>query len=101
MSAVSLKCFCGNSYAAREADIRRGWAKTCSKRCAAVKREYGRPNARHVTGSVVTWGKKYKRPNPPAAKPGAFDHDRWCREFDDMNDFDDPSWDAHKDSLGG
>ena len=53
-----LVCFCEKEYDARQADINRGWSKTCSKRCAAVKREFGRPNARHLDGSVVKWGKK-------------------------------------------
>lgn len=42
---VKMKCFCGCEYAARTADINRGWALTCSKSCAAIRREYGRPKA--------------------------------------------------------
>jgi len=33
-----LTCKCGTVYFARAADIRRGWGKSCSKRCAAIKR---------------------------------------------------------------
>ena len=94
MTHTRLVCFCGEEYVARDADIKRGWGKTCSKRCAAIKREFGRPNARHLSGAVVKWGRKYKRPNPPSDSSAS---DR----ADDMNFFDDPSWDSHKHSLGG
>jgi len=40
-----MKCHCGTVYEARKADLKRGWAKSCSKSCASVKREYGRPDA--------------------------------------------------------
>lgn len=40
-----MKCFCGTVYKARTADLKRGWAQTCSKRCAGIRREYGRPAA--------------------------------------------------------
>ena len=43
-SSVTLKCHCGRNYEARVADLKRGWAFSCSKRCAAIKRDYGRPN---------------------------------------------------------
>lgn len=38
---VSMTCRCGTVYEARTADIKRGWGKSCSKRCAAIKRTYG------------------------------------------------------------
>ena len=47
-STVRMKCFCGVEYNARSADLKRGWAQTCSKSCAATKREFGRPNATKV-----------------------------------------------------
>jgi len=31
-------CACGKRYMAREADLKRGWAKSCSKSCAARQR---------------------------------------------------------------
>lgn len=56
---MKLKCFCGNVYQARQADIKRGWAKTCSKSCAAIKREFGRKNAVCAeTGKKIKWGNK-------------------------------------------
>ncbi|CAL9966456.1 hypothetical protein VPHD148_0106 [Vibrio phage D148] len=38
-----MKCHCGKEYSARIADLNRGWARSCSKRCAAIRREFGRP----------------------------------------------------------
>jgi len=47
-SKTLMKCFCGTEYQARNADLKRGWGKTCSKRCAAIRREFGRPAAKKV-----------------------------------------------------
>ena len=33
-----MTCECGVIYKARQADIKRGWGKSCSKRCAAKRR---------------------------------------------------------------
>lgn len=85
---VTLVCFCGATYTPRVADIERGWGKSCSKRCAAIKRKCGHPNARYPDGSAVGWGKKYRRPKPPVDR-------RQQVNFYYADDFD-PSWDAHK-----
>ena len=45
---VDMKCHCGVEYQARRADLNRGWGKSCGKRCASIKREYGRPNAKEL-----------------------------------------------------
>ena len=37
-SMIRMKCKCGMVYEARKADIDRGWGRSCSKSCAAVKR---------------------------------------------------------------
>lgn len=51
---IKMVCFCGAVYEARLADLKRGWALTCSKRCAAIRREFGRPAAKEAeTGFVV------------------------------------------------
>lgn len=42
MTTVNVKCQnerCGTEFSARKADVKRGWAKCCSKRCAAIVRE--------------------------------------------------------------
>lgn len=43
-SKIDMVCHCGKEYSPRIADLKRGYAKSCSKRCAAIKRDYGRPN---------------------------------------------------------
>jgi hypothetical protein len=59
---IEMNCFCGMPYQARVADIKRGWGKTCSKRCAAIKREFGRPNGKPADPSIkIHWGKKPNR----------------------------------------
>lgn len=40
MTTVSVFCvWCGKAFSAKEADRRRGWARACSKACAAKLRE--------------------------------------------------------------
>lgn len=34
---VEVKCVCGCVFTARVADRKRGWAKSCSKSCAATR----------------------------------------------------------------
>lgn len=37
---IKCKCaVCGNGFSARAADVNRGWARSCSKSCAARARE--------------------------------------------------------------
>jgi hypothetical protein len=43
-STVKLKCHCSAIYNPRVADLKRGWGLSCCKRCASIKREYGRPD---------------------------------------------------------
>lgn len=45
---LKLRCHCGKEYLARKAYWNRGWARSCSKRCAAIKREYGKPDAKRL-----------------------------------------------------
>jgi len=44
-----MQCHCGSIYFARVADLDRGWGFSCSKRCAAIRREFGRPKAKKIT----------------------------------------------------
>lgn len=39
---TTMICHCGQEYKAREADLKRGWGKSCSKRCASIRRMYGK-----------------------------------------------------------
>lgn len=43
---IEMICHCGFEYKARSADIKRGWGLSCGKRCAAIRRSYGRPAAK-------------------------------------------------------
>lgn len=49
---VKCRCpACGGRFTARKADRDRGWARACSKSCAAVLRERkGQPMPRYVPG---------------------------------------------------
>lgn len=42
---VAMICHCKTEYEAREADLKRGYGYSCGKRCAAIRREFGRPKA--------------------------------------------------------
>ena len=44
-----MKCFCGAIYSARVVDLTKGRDETCSKRCAGVRRLYGKAKATKVT----------------------------------------------------
>ena len=72
---------CRIKYMARTADLKRGWGKSCSKRCAAIVRKYGnRP--------VAEASKKYRdRPNDN-------------RTYDSVIDECERGWDAHKELTG-
>lgn len=48
-----MKCHCGTEYKARTADLKRGWGLSCSKRCAAIRRDFGRPAATKLSNKVT------------------------------------------------
>ena len=48
-SKQQMKCHCGEVYEARQADLNRGWALSCNKACAGIRRELGKPAATLVT----------------------------------------------------
>lgn len=51
---VSMVCFCGATYEPRISDLKRGWGLTCSKRCAAIRREFGsQMPVEYLTGRSV------------------------------------------------
>lgn len=43
-----MQCHCGTVYEVRVSELKRGNGKSCSKRCAAIRRDYGRPAAKEV-----------------------------------------------------
>jgi hypothetical protein len=54
---VAMKCHCGGLYQARAADLERGWGYSCSKSCAAIRRDFGRPRAKRVPVASQEQGK--------------------------------------------
>lgn len=44
-----MKCHCGSEYEAKGADLGRGWGFSCSKRCSAIRREFGKPKAQIIS----------------------------------------------------
>ena len=97
MQTITMTCQCGKTYQAREADVKRGWGKSCSKRCAAITR-----TKKESSGNfkVAQASKKYKRTRvntQPKPNNKIMDGSRlkFIEEFfDDLDD--DLSWDAHK-----
>jgi bisphosphoglycerate-dependent phosphoglycerate mutase len=79
MKTVKRRCNnenCRIEYEAREADLKRGWGKSCSKRCAAIVRKYG-------GRKMAAASRKYRgRPN-----------DNRTYEIQEEPD---QGWDAHK-----
>lgn len=43
---VDMICHCKKEYKARQADLNRDQGFSCCKRCAAIRREFGRPAAK-------------------------------------------------------
>lgn len=43
---AAMICHCKQEYNAREADLKRGYGFSCSKSCAAIRRDFGRPKAK-------------------------------------------------------
>ena len=68
---VDRVCWCGKHFNARPADIKRGWAKACSKSHAAIARE-----------------RKLDRND--------FKHGGQRRDRDEDIDYEGGGWDAHK-----
>jgi len=100
---IELICWCGEHYHARQADLNRGWAMSCSKSCAATKRDYGRAQPTRVDTGVKVQPVNGKKKGAKRIKPDTRTYPRFAtRSRDTFNEDDyedDPSWDAHKDSF--
>lgn len=73
MTTVSRTCeCCKQPFLARAADVARGWARFCSKRCKAIKQE-------RSTGFYADFQDRQAR-----------------RDWDHDNASADQGWDAHK-----
>lgn len=86
-----MVCHCGKEYNAREADLKRGWGYSCSKTCAANRRDFGAPKARRADGlEEVEQVKK----SPCTRRPN---DNRYINIRDNKHLYDDElGWDAHK-----
>ena len=81
MSKTKRNCnYCGKSYLADNRNLKRGWGLTCSKSCAAHKREKNKPSYNP---------ERVERNNIRRAEW----NDRYCESS--LHD-DDQGWDAHK-----
>uniref|UniRef100_A0AAU6W0Q5 Uncharacterized protein n=1 Tax=Pseudomonas phage Pavpe01 TaxID=3138545 RepID=A0AAU6W0Q5_9VIRU len=47
---IEMICHCGEPYAARLADLNRGWGLSCSVRCASIRKAYHKPAATRKDG---------------------------------------------------
>lgn len=83
-------CHCGVEYDAREADLKRGWGYSCSKSCAAKRRDFGAPKAKRADGLKTKQVKK----SPDTYRPN---DDRYISFSDNRYLYEDElGWDAHK-----
>lgn len=82
MSKIKRHCDnCGKEYEADTRNLNRGWGLTCSKSCAASKREKSKPGY-----------------NPDRVKLNNERRENWHQRDEDSFMFDDDQgWDAHKD----
>jgi hypothetical protein len=92
--SVAMKCHCGEEYKARQADLDRGWARSCSKSCAAIRRDFGR------NAAVRLDGKKIKKTKPKPSTARKWTPEQLQAHIDHLNDsaMDDAElgWDGHK-----
>lgn len=61
----TMQCHCGLIYQARSADLKRGWGLSCSKSCAAIRRDFGRKPAKQIDGDKV----RKTKPKPSSYRP--------------------------------
>ena len=85
MGMIERTCWCGKKFNAREADVKRGWAKACCKSHAAHAREkkldrfgYGRGESGRLSSRM------------------SGDFDDWLDEAMYEAEI---GWDAHKDAY--
>lgn len=90
MSHTKRNCdLCNKEYMADNRNLKRGWGLTCSKSCAAKKREMSKPGYDSKRVAInndrrENWN-YYRKVNNVTPSYGDFD--------------DDMGWDAHKDWL--
>ena len=85
---VLRTCHCGTIYRARQADLNRGWGKSCSKHCAAVKRTCRESSGNFKRAKAST---KYATRNDPRAIEREKE-----RIWHEANTANEAGWDGHK-----
>lgn len=90
MATVQMICHCGEEYSAREADLKRGWGYSCSKSCAALRRDFGKPKAKRVDGIKT----KQTQRSPDGYRPN--DPRQGERDIEYANIANEEGWDGHK-----
>ena len=65
MSKVSMICHCGKEYTTRKVDLERGWGLSCSKSCAAIRRDHSLSPGRPKDGTKIAQTK----PTPNSCRP--------------------------------
>lgn len=86
MKTIQQTCKCGVKYFAREADIKRGWGKSCSKRCAAVKRTKRELSGNHKLAAASV---RYRGRDSSDFSIGS-------RNWNEAQSASEMGWDAHK-----
>jgi hypothetical protein len=89
---IKMLCHCGEEYFAREADLKRGWGYSCSKSCAAKRRDFGLPKAKRLDGLKTKQVKQKPNSHRLNDKRRQSDHDYAI-------DWEGLGWDAHKGSF--
>lgn len=97
---VKMICHCGKHYLARDADLARGWARSCSKHCAAVRRDFGRKAAKRADGIPLKMKQSFngsKRIKPETRTYERVHDDEREPEFCDAHLFSNEDHDCNKD----
>jgi len=94
---IDMKCHCGTLYRAKEADLARGYGRSCSKSCAAIRRDFGRNAGQRADGLKV----KRTKPKPSTARKMTMAQIEASNERDYQNAMSDAEmgWDAHKSAF--
>ena len=85
MMLIIMICHCGAKYLARESDLSRGWARSCSKSCAAIRRDFGRKAGVRADKAKI----KITKDKPSSNRSLTYE------EIIKREDLDN-SWDSHK-----
>ena len=91
---VEVECNCGKTFTARVADRKRGWAKSCSKSCAAKRRDNSKyfKGVRRYHGANVS----RKRREADAREFGGIPQYKSNGDYDGFVRTEIEGWDDHK-----